>query len=259
MPRKGLNDVMNCRTAITFTYFTDIDSIDDIVINTITQLKNLNYTIEKLTIGHHTDATREHYHLCVVLSYSGKYLKHFNRSLTTKLKDLPKDKKISFYHQDQKDYNELKGLMYPLKETEHEEENRELFSRYTIGLTIEEWEKLLIEAQQLYSEVVKKREDKEAEKEDKQNAVKLKYQILDDAINELQFANFRYDYNTTRKIRFCIQHLLKHARNEYIENDKHTFKIQSMMDLAISYLYNKQHITEDDIIDLKFQFLKMDF
>lgn len=248
----------HCHTAVTLTYFTTPDLLDDIIISTVNQLK-LHYTIEKLTLGHHTDATRQHYHLCVILSYTGKYLKHFNRSLSSKLKDLPKDKKISFYHSNEAHYNERKGLMYPLKEKEHEQENIDLFNKFNIGLTMEEHADLMAEAQALYQDIVNAREEKEAEKEDKQNAVKAKYNMLDQAILNLSYADFKTDYTLTRKIRFCITQLLEYARNEYIENDKHTFKIASMMDLAISYLYNKQHITADDIIDLKFQFLKMDF
>jgi len=252
--RRGPNHVMETlTTAITLTYFTD--TIDEPLINTIAILEQNNYKITHLSVGKHTDASRPHYHIGLIVSYTAKkYLKNFNRSLTPKLKSIECDKKISYYHSNEPVYNPDKGLMYPLKEVEHETENIRLYHQYSRGIPEPQFRELMDKAQNEYLIIQNKKKAKEAEDNDKRNTSKEKYQMLDEHIGT-DIVRFR-DKSIQTKIRECMHVLLKHARNEYHRNEKYVFRINSMMELVISYLYNKQHIDEDELIDYKFQGLK---
>lgn len=241
-------------STITITLFKidDIETDTQLIVDTL----KTEYTIEKLIVGKHTDAPRPHYHIGIVVTYTGKqYLKHFNRKLTQILKDLSlENKKISTKNKDDPIYNADMCLMYPLKESEHTTTNHQLYTTLSFGISEDEYTELHTQATNQYDKIRAKRDLEQQQKlKEKDNTI-AKYQHLDDSIDTKNIITFR-ENTIEYKIKYCLSQLLKYQRIQFQENDKLTFRINSMMDLTLSYLYNRHHIDEEELIRYKFHML----
>lgn len=242
-------------TCITFTLFTThylyefYSRIHDV-------MKKLDYKIEKMIIGKHTNSSRPHYHIAVKISYTSKQLKCFNRKLTQELKQKDLDFKISFYHNDDPKYDEEKPFMYPLKEVDNTAENKILYDQYAINISKEEYQRYTITSQGIYNEILYKKKSKEEQEIIKKDTTDSKYKYLDKEL--LGIENYDNDTiypvisimneNYEKKVKVVCTYLLKYQKIQYLENNKKCFKIGALQDLALSYLYFRNLISEEEII-----------
>lgn len=251
------------KTCLTFTLFDCqfIDEFYDIIVK-IFQDK-LKYNIDKIIVGKHSNAKREHYHLAFLVSYSTSSLKHLNRKLTPLInnKDRNVDFKISFYHNDDPKYDEIKPFMYPLKESQNKEQNKTLFSKYSYNILLSEFEQWSITAIGIYDKICYDLNQKKEQQLQKEDTTKSKYKYIDKEL----FNILDYDSDTIyplgdfmsknieQKLKEICKILLRYQKLQFQTSDKLVFKITSIMDLAISYLYFRNLVTEDELIEYKYK------
>lgn len=251
------------RTCITFTLF-DLKFLDEFyhLVKDILEGK-LKYKIEKLIIGKHSKAKREHYHLAVLVSYSNKPLIHLNRRLTPLINTNGRkvDFKISFYHNDDPKYDEQKPFMYPLKESQNQEENKTLYDKYHYNILLSEFNHYSVTAIGIYDKMCYDLERKQKQQQQEEETTENKYKYLDNELFNIQdydkdtiypTGEFR-SYNIEKKLKMVCKSLLRYQRILHHERHKKVFKITSIMDLAISYLYFRDLVSEDELLEWKYR------
>ena len=248
---------MNNSTCATFTLFS-IDLLEETINKLENVFKELNYNLLRRITGLHSNSKRPHYHIAVLLAYSQKPVKHFNRQITSKLKDYLGDLKISFYNNDDKDYNLEKPFMYPLKEETNSETNDQLWEKYSINVPRPQYETWKQTATAIYNALQYKRKQDQDLKEIREDTTQSKYNYLDkhvllkdDEHDTPYMTQFRQqDFNI--KLKLVCKSLMRYQKQQHEENNKQTFRVGAIMDLAISYLYFRKLANEDEILLYKF-------
>lgn len=250
---------MSYSTCITFTLFT-VNYLDEFITNVSKVMDKIQYKIDKQIVGFHSNAKREHYHIAVKISYSKSPVKHLNRKLTPLLNEPNLDYIISFYHNDDPKYDEKKPFMYPLKESQNQVQNKILYTKYAINISEEEFASNSITASAIYDKALYEKKAKIEKKMILEDTTESKYQYLDKEI----FSITDYDNDTIyavgdfkcqkieKKLKVVCKTLMKYQKIQYLEQSKKCFRIGSIMDLAISYLYFRELTTEDELLGYKF-------
>lgn len=215
-------------------------------------LKDISYNIVCLSYGLHCNASRHHIHIGHLIETNNeKIIKNWDKSLRplfAKHLETSKEKidfKISFNaHVEDKD--KMAVLGYPLKEYNHY--NEILRPEKFINLLPKEIEELRVYAHEIYRLAQIAKAHKKEQKDKNENTIDDKYNYLDKRIqNESLSFSSKYAED---KIRTVIIYLLDHQKEQYDNNNIKIFRIQSIKDLAISYCFNKRHITENDVAQL---------
>ena len=249
---------MNNQTCVTFTLFS-IDLLDETIQLLEKVFKDLKYTMIRRITGLHSNSKRPHYHIAVLLSYGQKPVKHFNRQITTKLgSEYLGDLKISFYHNDDKNYDVEKPFMYPLKEKTNSENNDLLWEQYAFNVPRETYNRWKETAISIYDAILYKRHQEMELKDIREDTTKSKYNYLDKHVLKKEtdtdtpyMTKFRQrDFQS--KLKEVCKALLQYQREQHEENNKLTFRVGSIMDLAISYLYFRKMASEDEVLFYKY-------
>ncbi len=247
-------------TCITFTLFT-LNYLDEFISKIDEVMKKLEYTIERRIVGLHSNAKREHYHIAVKISYSKNQVKHLNRKLTPLLNEKDLDYKISFYHNDDPKYDETKPFMYPLKEHQNKTHNETLHRKYAIDISEEDFKSYLLTSSAIYDKILYEKKQKDEKQIILQDTTESKYKYLDtELFNIIDYDNdtiyavsdFKCQ-NIENKLKSVCKTLLKYQKIQYLEQNKKCFKIGALMDLAISYLYFRNLVSEDELLDYKYR------
>uniref|UniRef100_UPI004047FBD8 hypothetical protein n=1 Tax=Flavobacterium sp. TaxID=239 RepID=UPI004047FBD8 len=248
-------------TCIIFTLFT-LDYLDEYIENIALAMDKLKYKIERQIVGKHSNAKREHYHIVVKISYSRTPVKHLNRQLTPLLSQLKLEHKISFYHNDDPQYDETKAFMYPLKEHQNQIQNQVLYTKHAYNISEEDFKAYTITATSIYDAALYDAQQKADKKLLLEETTESKYAFLDKEL----FGISNYDNNTYYavgefgdfkgqiiqiKLKAVCRTLLKYQKIQYLEQNKKCFKIGAIMDLAISYLYFRNLCSEDELLGYK--------
>ncbi len=247
-------------TCITFTLFT-VHYLDEYISKLKSVMDKLEYKIDKLIVGKHSNAKREHYHIAVKISYSKSPVKHLNRKLTPLINEQNLDYKISFYHNDDPKYDEKKPFMYPLKESENKVQNQILYTKYAVNISEEEFASYTLTASSIYDKILYEKKQQQEKKLILEDTTESKYAYLDKEL----FSITDYDNDTIyavgdfkvlkieKKLKAVCKTLMKYQKIQYLEQNKKCFKIGAIMDLAISYLYFRNLTDEDELLDYKFR------
>lgn len=242
--------------AINYTlYLGDLTYDDDtayIQQRHLETIEELGYELKYATCGIHRNAKRTHlhYHTINKISHGVKIYKILNAKIknlkTSNKHTMPHmgyvipEVKISFNYSTASDYDQDKILMYPLKEYE---KNKDMLDEVvSYGLTKEQLEVFRSKSNEIYEKGVKEQKKKDLEKMEKTQTKKDLYSYLDLVIHisELPEGYGNIEYVTKYTIKRVLQY--------YKENNKN-FSIHQLKNVAINYLYFKEKITENNIID----------
>ena len=241
---------------------TTIEELEKISLNfrkkILEQYEEKKYKVVKMTIGLHKNASRNHIHIGHTLFVGDKKLAHWDKHLRTfpLLQDkLNKDKiDIKISYKDNIEEIDIRNVLaYPLKEYKTNEDIKYLGD--FIGLTEKEIFNLRDYAHQIY---LVKSYDKKTQDEKKiieEENTDNKYKYID---NELQLENIIHKIHFREKpieikIKQILGILFKYEKLQHLEKNKKVFRVNCMMDLAISYLYFKDLGSEEEIIGFKFR------
>jgi hypothetical protein len=224
------------------------------------QTEKINYLIEMLTFGIHKNAKRKHTHIGFIFETNNdKIIKCWNKKIGDMIDKVFRDKydiKISF-NDNVEDKDIRNVLAYPLKE--YEKNNQILDRQRFMNISEEYLEELRKFANTEYQNVKYKREQEAKRAMIEEESVAHKYEYLDEQLKKYSYLEDITQYQTFKassienKLKTIISHLLKYQMLQHKENNKLTFKTNCLMDLAISYLYFRHLISENEIMEYKFR------
>ena len=215
-------------------------------------LKDIKYDIVCLTTGLHKDASRHHIHVGHLLeTNSDKEIIHWDKTLRPLLQPFINsfktkiDLKISF-NSKVEETDILAVLAYPLKE--YRSFNDILLKNRFIGLTDKQTEDYRIFAHSKWLEVKQGKDKKEKDKRSTEETLENKWKWIDDVIldRRLEF----YGMIVEDKLRFIMHNLLLYHKDQYVTNQKRSFRVACIKETALNYLYLKQIISENDVFYL---------
>lgn len=224
------------------------------------QTGKINYIIEKLTFGLHQNANRKHTHIGLIFETNNdKSIKCWNKKIGDMIDKTFREKydiKISF--KDGIGDSDVRNVLaYPLKE--YEKNNQIIDRQRFLNIDEEYLEELRRFANTEYQNAKYRREQAAKKAMIEEESVMHKYQYLDEQLKKYSYLEGDNEYQTFKsssiehKLRTVISQLLKYQMLQHKQTNKLTFKTNCMMDLAISYLYFKHYINENEIMEYKFK------
>lgn len=242
--------------AINYTVYlealTEYDEMAEYIIQRhISTIKELEYELLYSVCGIHRNAKRIHIHYHTINKIPEDTKKY--KALNAKLKSLNsynyiipyKNFKvppvnITFKYSDEEKYDINKVLMYPLKEYENNQIMNDEVITFRVGK--DQLEKLRREAHLMYSESIKDELLKKAKQMERTQQKKDLYSYLDININlnEIPEGYGNIEYIAKYTIKRVLQ---------YYKNNNKNFSIHQLKNTAINYLYFKDKISEQNIID----------
>lgn len=212
--------------------------------------KDLKYQILKYSLGIHRNSPNLHAHITYVCSVNNaKYYKILNDKIKrSNFNNLPNKTNITFCYDNDAKYDEFKALAYNLKEYCTVNLMEEDYSRYHEEISDEvkqELEELRKYGNEQYLLSQKYKEQKHKDKQDKKDLKNNMYSYLELKIDheQKQFSQLLDIGVITQHVRWISYHILQF----YKENNK-SFSIAHLKNQALNFLYNKDYITEDQIL-----------
>lgn len=211
---------------------------------------DLKYQIEKHTMGIHRESKNLHAHITYVCQVNnGKHYKILNDKIKrSKFNKLPEKTNITFKYDNEEKYDEFKALAYNLKEYSHYNDMSSDYTKYHEEITAEvkqELEELRKHGNNQFCIAKKHKEEKEKDNNEKKDLKKNMYSYIDHRIDldQKQFTQELDIGAISQEVRWIAYHILKF----YKDNNK-SFSIAHLKNQALNYLYNKDYITEEQIL-----------
>lgn len=201
--------------------------------------KEKEYSIIKLVVGLHTQASRLHTHIFHIIEVDeSKEVKHWNKKLQGmfKSKDDKIELRMTIYRETDPLYNEYKGLSYPLKEYEKYEDIK--MTEEFINMTPEQIESHREDAHNLYlkSKAEHQRNEERKRQEEDETTQIFVYitNYIDPKSRKITYQFHACDFRM--KLTLVGQGILEYYRERAVNTGRKKFKAYDIKNIAISYL-----------------------
>lgn len=252
---------------VTYTLLTKNEIIEETLGKIAINFKNKifaqyvekKYQVVKMTMGLHKKANRLHYHIGHLVDIGEKNIIHWDKHLRGLIALADSDNsikekidiKISFNNTVEE--NDITNVLaYPLKEYTSIDEV--LHIQDFINLTKNDIESMRQYANGIYKQKCYEKQCKEKKKMETEDNLTSKWKFLDEQLkieyqeDFMSLKHLEYKWKLTK----ILHLLLDYETLQHQENDKKLFRVSTLNDVAISYLFYKKLLSNDEIIKYKF-------